>query len=84
MRLMTDGAMSYRNNRSLRDLLSEHNIRHIVTPPSTTHERQGLRFHQTMERESAEGPRYRPAGIGSGAAGSSVARAGAPAPIAAA
>src|SRR3954465_7869601 len=34
-RLMTDGAMSYRLNRSLRELLTEHQIRHIITPPYT-------------------------------------------------
>jgi hypothetical protein len=32
---MTDGAMSYRRNRSLRELLDAQGIRHIVTPPYT-------------------------------------------------
>jgi hypothetical protein len=34
-RVMTDGAMSYRRNRSLRELLTADDIRHIVTPPYT-------------------------------------------------
>jgi len=59
-RLMTDGAMSYRLNRSLRELLAEHQIRHIVTPPYTPRWNGKVeRFHQTMEREWAKGLRYR-------------------------
>jgi transposase InsO family protein len=34
-RVMTDGAWSYTNNRGLRELLADHGIRHIVTPPYT-------------------------------------------------
>ena len=34
-RLMTDGAWSYRHNRSLRELLAARGIRHIITPPYT-------------------------------------------------
>jgi len=34
-RLMTDGAFTYTNNRALRELLAEREIRHIVTPPYT-------------------------------------------------
>jgi transposase InsO family protein len=59
-RLMTDGAMSYRRNRSLRQLLTQRDIRHIVTPPYTPRWNGKVeRFHQTMEREWAKGLRYR-------------------------
>ena len=55
---MTDGAMSYRRNRSLADLLAEHAIRHIITPPDTPRWNGKVeRFHQTMEREWAKGVR---------------------------
>ena len=59
-RLMTDGAMSYRRNRALRNLLAEREIRHIITPPYTPRWNGKVeRFHQTMEREWAKGLRYR-------------------------
>jgi transposase InsO family protein len=59
-RLMTDGAWSYTHNRGPRELLSERDIRHIVTPPYTPRPNGKIeRFHQTMERESAKGVRYR-------------------------
>ena len=59
-RVMTDGAMSYRNNRALRELFAEHGIRHIITPPYTPRWNGKVeRFHQTMEREWAKGLRYR-------------------------
>jgi transposase InsO family protein len=59
-RLMTDGAWTYTNNRALRALLTERNIRHIVTPPYTPRWNGKVeRFHQTMEREWAKGLRYR-------------------------
>jgi hypothetical protein len=59
-RLMTDGAMSYRRNRALRDLLAEREIRHIITPPYTPRWNGKVeRFHQTMAREWAKGLRYR-------------------------
>jgi transposase InsO family protein len=59
-RLMTDGAMSYRRNRSLRQLLTQRGIRHILTPPYTPRWNGKVeRFHQTMEREWAKGLRYR-------------------------
>jgi transposase InsO family protein len=59
-RLMTDGAMSYRHNRSLRELLAAHAVEHIVTPPYTPRWNGKVeRFHQTMEREWAKGLRYR-------------------------
>jgi len=59
-RLMTDGAFTYTNNRALRELLAEREIRHIVTPPYTPRWNGKVeRFHQTMEREWAKGLRYR-------------------------
>ncbi len=59
-RLMTDGAWAYTQNRSLRSLLDEHEIRHIVTPPYTPRWNGKVeRFHQTMAREWAKGLRYR-------------------------
>jgi transposase InsO family protein len=58
-RLMTDGAWSYRHNRSLRELLNERGIRHIITPPYTPRWNGKVeRFHQTMKREWATGQRY--------------------------
>ena len=57
---MTDGAWSYTRNRSLRELLADRAIRHIVTPPYTPRWNGKVeRFHQTMEREWAKGLRYR-------------------------
>ena len=59
-RLMTDGAWSYTRNRSLHQLLTDRQIRHIVTPPYTPRWNGKVeRFHQTMEREWAKGLRYR-------------------------
>jgi transposase InsO family protein len=59
-RLMTDGAFAYTRNRTLRELLAEREIRHIVTPPYTPRWNGKVeRFHQTMEREWAKGLRYR-------------------------
>jgi len=59
-RVMTDGAWGYTRNRSLRDVLGEHGVRHIVTPPYTPRWNGKVeRFHQTMEREWAKGVRYR-------------------------
>ena len=59
-RVMTDGAWSYTRNRSLRELLAQRSIRHIVTPPYTPRWNGKVeRFHQTMEREWAKGLRYR-------------------------
>jgi transposase InsO family protein len=59
-RVMTDGAWNYTRNRSLRALLADHAIRHIVTPPYTPRWNGKVeRFHQTMEREWAKGLRYR-------------------------
>jgi transposase InsO family protein len=59
-RVMTDGAWSYTRNRSLHDLLAEHDVRQIITPPYTPRWNGKVeRFHQTMEREWAKGVRYR-------------------------
>jgi transposase InsO family protein len=59
-RIMTDGAFSYTHSNSLRKLLAQHQIRHIVTPPYTPRWNGKVeRFHQTMEREWARGQRYR-------------------------
>jgi transposase InsO family protein len=59
-RLMTDGAWAYTHNRELRELLTQHQVRHIVTPPYTPRWNGKVeRFHQTMEREWAKGMRYR-------------------------
>jgi transposase InsO family protein len=59
-RVMTDGALSYRRNRALQQLLVQHEIRHIITPPYTPRWNGKVeRFHQTMEREWAKGMRYR-------------------------
>jgi transposase InsO family protein len=59
-RVMTDGAWAYTRNRTLRQLLKDHEIRHIVTPPYTPRWNGKVeRFHQTMEREWAKGLRYR-------------------------
>jgi transposase InsO family protein len=59
-RIMTDGAWSYRHNRSLRELLAARGIRHIITPPYTPRWNGKVeRFHQTMDREWARGQLYR-------------------------
>lgn len=59
-RLMTDGAWAYTHNTTLRELLTDREIRHIVTPPYTPRWNGKVeRFHQTMEREWAKGLRYR-------------------------
>jgi transposase InsO family protein len=59
-RVMTDGAWSYRNNRSLAALLGARGIRHIITPPYTPRWNGKVeRFHQTMQREWARGQIYR-------------------------
>jgi hypothetical protein len=59
-RLMTDNAFTSVHNRSLRELLSRHGIRHLTTQayrPRTNGKVE--RFHQTMARESAYGLTYR-------------------------
>jgi transposase InsO family protein len=58
-RLMTDGAWAYTRNASLSELLTHHEIRHIVTPPYTPRWNGKVeRFHQAIEREWAKGLRY--------------------------
>jgi transposase InsO family protein len=59
-RVMTDGAWSYTHNRSLAALLTDHGIRHLVTPPYTPRINGKVeRLHQTMDREWARGQLYR-------------------------
>lgn len=59
-RLQTDNAWAYIHNRSLRELLAEHGIRHRRIPPRTP-KRNGKveRYQQTLAREWAYGQRYR-------------------------
>jgi transposase InsO family protein len=59
-RLMTDNAFSYVHNRSLRELLERHGIRHLRTEPYRPRTNGKVeRFHQTMAREWAYGLSYR-------------------------
>lgn len=59
-RLMTDNAFSYVKNRSLRELLARHDIRHLTTRPYRPRTNGKVeRFHQTMAREWAYGLAYR-------------------------
>jgi len=59
-RIMTDGAWTYTHNRSLRELLNDRGIRHIITPPYTPRWNGKVeRLHQTMDREWARGQLYR-------------------------
>jgi len=59
-RLMTDNAWAYTKNRSLRELLARHGIRHLTTRPRRPRTNGKVeRFHQTMAREWAYGLRYR-------------------------
>jgi transposase len=59
-RLMTDNGFSYVKNRSLRELLARHGIRHLTTEPYRPRTNgKAERFHQTMARESAYGLTYR-------------------------
>jgi transposase InsO family protein len=58
-RLMTDNAMTYTRNRSLRELLARHGSRHITTQPYRPRTNGKVeRFHQTMGREWAYGRAY--------------------------
>ena len=59
-RIQTDNAWTYIHNRSLRELLAEHGIRHRTIPPRTP-KRNGKveRYQQTLAREWAYGQRYR-------------------------
>jgi transposase InsO family protein len=59
-RLMTDNAFAYVHNRSLRELLDRHGIRHFTTEPYRPRTNGKIeRFHQTMSREWAYGLAYR-------------------------
>ena len=59
-RLMTDNGFSYIKNRSLRELLAQHQIRHLTTEPYRPRTNGKVeRFHQTMAREWAYGLAYR-------------------------
>ena len=59
-RLMTDNGFSYVKNRSLRELLAEHDIQHLKTAPYRPRTNGKVeRFHQTMGREWAYGLAYR-------------------------
>jgi len=59
-RLMTDNGFSYVKNRSLRELLARHEIRHLTTQPYRPRTNGKVeRFHQTMAREWAYGLTYR-------------------------
>ena len=59
-RLMTDNGFSYVKNRSLRELLAHHEIRHLTTQPYRPRTNGKVeRFHQTMGREWAYGLAYR-------------------------
>jgi transposase InsO family protein len=58
-RLMTDNAFTYTKNRSLRDLLAAHTIRHLTTQPYRPRTNGKIeRLHQTMSREWAHGRSY--------------------------
>ena len=59
-RLMTDNGFSYVKNRSMRELLACHDIRHLTTEPYRPRTNGKVeRFHQTMAREWAYGLAYR-------------------------
>jgi transposase InsO family protein len=59
-RLMTDNAFAYVKNRSLRELLARHGIRHLTTEPYRPRTNGKVeRFHQTLTREWAYGLAYR-------------------------
>jgi len=59
-RLMTDNAFTYVHNRSLRELLAHHGIRHLTTEPYRPRTNGKVeRLHQTMARERAYGLAYR-------------------------
>ncbi len=59
-RLMTDNAFAYVKNRSLREVLGAHQVRHLTTEPYRPRTNGKVeRFHQTMAREWAYGLAYR-------------------------
>ena len=58
--LMTDNAFAYARNRSLRELLAHHQIKHLLTQPYRPQTNGKVeRFHQTMQREWGYGLVYR-------------------------
>jgi transposase InsO family protein len=58
-RLMTDNALTYVNNRSLRELLAHRAIRHIRTRPYTPRTNGKVeRYQQTLQREWAYALEY--------------------------
>jgi len=58
-RLMSDNAWSYTRNRSLRELLTRHGIRHLTTRPRRPRTNGKVeRFIQTLQREWAYGLVY--------------------------
>ena len=59
-RLLTDNGWSYTHNRSLRELLADYAIKHMLTEPYRPRTNGKVeRFHQTMGREWAYGLSYR-------------------------
>jgi transposase InsO family protein len=59
-RLMSDNAWNYTHNRSLRELLTAREIKHLRTKPYRPQTNGKVeRFHQTMAREWAYGLAYR-------------------------
>ena len=59
-RLLTDNAFTYIHNRSLRELLADHDIKHMRTEPYRPRTNGKVeRFHQTMGHEWAYGLSYR-------------------------
>jgi transposase InsO family protein len=59
-RLMTDNAFTYIHNRSMRELLTARDIKHLRTKPYRPQTNGKVeRFHQTMAREWAYGLSYR-------------------------
>ncbi len=59
-RLMTDNAWAYARSRLVRELLAQHQIRHLTTKPYRPRTNGKVeRFHQTMAREWAYGLVYR-------------------------
>jgi len=59
-RLLSDNAFVYRHNRSLRELLERHGIRHLLIPPRRPQVNGKVeRYQQTLKREWALGHIYR-------------------------
>jgi transposase InsO family protein len=59
-RLLTDNAFTYVHNRALRELLAEHDVRHLRTRPRRPQTNGKVeRFHQTLKREWGLGLSYR-------------------------